>query len=210
MGIIDYGAGNIRSVYNGFRYVGNDVSIVNSPEGIESSDLLVIPGVGAFEDGMMGLKEKKLIDPIFEHVNKEKPILGICLGMQLMMSDSEEFGFHEGLNIIKGSVVKFKSNSFIKEKGYVVPQIGWNNILPSKFQKWEGSILNGIKKSSEVYFVHSYYPALEEKQFILSETVYGGQKFCSSYKKGNVYGTQFHPEKSGEVGLRIIDSFGKL
>ena len=210
VGIIDYGAGNIRSVFNGFKRVGNPAKIVRTPEEVEESDLLVIPGVGAFADGMNGLKKRKLINPIVEHVNKNKPILGICLGMQLLMSNSEEFGSNAGLDIIKGSVVKFKDPSIVKEVGYVVPQIGWNTIKFAKNQEWEGSILKNVPDLSEVYFVHSYHPAIEDPSVIQAETVYGGQKFCSSFRKNNVYGTQFHPEKSGEIGLQILDNFGQL
>jgi len=181
VGIVDYGAGNIRSVFNGFIRVGNPVNIVNTPEEIEESELLVIPGVGAFNDGMKGLKKRKLINPIIEHVNNNKPILGICLGMQLLMSDSEEFGFNEGLSI--------KLN---------------------KTHEWDGSILKNIPDFSDVYFVHSFYPIIEEKELIQAETIYGNQKFCSSFRKNNVYGTQFHPEKSGEIGLQILDNFGHL
>ncbi|MFX1391970.1 MAG: imidazole glycerol phosphate synthase subunit HisH [Promethearchaeota archaeon] len=208
--IIDYGVGNIKSVYNAFKKVGNKVEIIEKPNQVENADMLVIPGVGAFEDGMNGLKERKLIDPICEHINNDKPLLGICLGMQLLMSQSEEFGLHEGLDVIKGKVIKFKDPFIVKEKGYVVPQIGWNKIFSSKYQKWEGSILNDVPNFSEVYFVHSYYPVLEENKHILAMTEYGGQKFCSSYRKGNVYGTQFHPEKSADVGLIIINNFGQL
>ncbi|MHA1313177.1 MAG: imidazole glycerol phosphate synthase subunit HisH [Candidatus Helarchaeota archaeon] len=208
--MVDYGAGNIRSVFNGFIRVGNPVNIVNTPEEIEESELLVIPGVGAFNDGMKGLKKRKLINPIIEHVNNNKPIIGICLGMQLLMSDSEEFGFNEGLDIIKGSVVRFKDPSLVNIKGYVVPQIGWNSIKLNKTHEWDGSILKNIPDFSDVYFVHSFYPIIEEKELIQAETIYGNQKFCSSFRKNNVYGTQFHPEKSGEIGLQILDNFGQL
>ncbi len=208
--IIDYGAGNIRSVYNSFKNVGNEVKIIDNPKDVEQAELLVIPGVGAFEDGMKGLKERKLIEPILNHINLNKPILGICLGMQLLMTESEEYGRNEGLDAIKGRVIRFKDPYVVNQLGYVVPQIGWNLIYKSKYQQWEKSILKEVPDNSEVYYVHSYYPVLDNIKYKLAETEYGGQKFCSAFKKGNIYGTQFHPEKSGEIGLKIINSFGML
>ncbi len=208
--IIDYGAGNIRSVYNGFINMGNEVNVINKPEEVENAEAIVIPGVGAFEDGIKGLKNKKLIEPLIEHINNNKPLLGICLGMQLLMSESEEFGNHEGLDVIKGKVQKFKDPLVVKKKGYFVPHIGWNTVISYKDKSWDSSILEYVPNHSEVYFVHSFYPVLEDSQYIIAETIYGGQRFCSCYRKGNIYGTQFHPEKSGDIGLQIINNFGKI
>ncbi len=208
--IIDYGLGNLKSVVSGFEYVGNDVKLIFSPDEILDAELLVLPGVGAFEDGMNGLKQRNLIDALIKYATSGKPLLGICLGMQLLMSESEEFGIHKGLNLIPGRVIRFSDPHTSKEKNYHVPQIGWNGIFPFNSNGWDNSILSGLPSNTLVYFVHSYYVVPNNPQHILAETQYGGQDFCSVLKKGNIYGCQFHPEKSGEVGLKILDSFGKM
>jgi len=208
--IVDYGLGNLKSVIDGFHYVGNEVEIINSPESVQNAELLVLPGVGAFADGMDGLKERNLINPILKFAESKKPLLGICLGMQLLMSESEEFGNHRGLDLIKGKVIKFKDPIEIKDKDYRIPHIGWNSIYPPKKRSWEGTVFADIPINAECYFVHSFYPILENENYILADTVYSGQEFCSVLKRFNIYGTQFHPEKSGDIGLKILDSFGSL
>lgn len=209
--VIDYGLGNIKSVINGFNYLGYEVKIVKSPEEIEDAELLVLPGVGAFEDGMNGLKERNLIKSIQKYALSGKPLLGICLGMQLFMSNSEEFGFHEGLNLIEGSVCRFKDPLLILDNGYRVPQIGWNTINPGGLgEEWAQTILRDVPFDSEMYFVHSYCPIPKKSENILANTNYFSQEFCSIVRKGNTYGCQFHPEKSGIVGLKILENFGNI
>lgn len=206
--IVDYGLGNLQSVVKGFEKVGNSVKIVNTPEEIFNAENLVLPGVGAFEDGMKGLRERNLIESIEKHVELKKPFLGICLGAQLLFSESEEFGIHNGLNLIKGKVVKFKKPDSL-EKKYLIPHIGWNSISFPKDKKSE-NILKDISPNSEMYFVHSFILVPENKEDILATTIYGEQEFCSLVKKNNIYGCQFHPEKSGEAGLKILEAFGTM
>lgn len=208
--IIDYGLGNLQSVYNGFQYVKNPVKFIKKPEDVYKAELLVLPGVGAFEDGINGLNERNLIEPIKEYIESGKPFLGICLGMQLLMSKGYEFGIHDGLNIIKGKVVRFKDSLEVDDNGYKVPLIGWNSIYNLEYKKWNKTILNDIPNNSETYFVHSYFVIPEDINQILAKAEYYNQEFCSVIRKNNVFGCQFHPEMSGDIGLRILDNFGRL
>ncbi len=158
---------------------------------------------------MEGLRKKGLIESIKKHVELKKPLLGICLGTQLFFSESDEFGIHKGLDLIKGRVVKFIDQG-TSEKKYRIPHIGWNSILFSeKFQR-ENEILEKVPYDSEMYFVHSFFPIPEDEENILATTTYGDQRFCSIVKKENIYGCQFHPEKSGEIGLKILENFGEI
>lgn len=200
--IIDYGVGNLYSLLKAFKHFGADAFITESAEDILSSDAVVLPGVGAFKSGMEGLKIRGLIKTVRDYAKTEKPMLGICLGAQLILSKGYEFGESGGLNIIKGKVVKFPK---LKEK---VPHIGWNEIYGNK--KWDKTILENIKKNSDVYFVHSYILKPDKKEDILSLAKYGDYEFCSAIKRGNIYGCQFHPEKSGKLGLKIIENFINL
>jgi len=203
--IIDYELGNLFSVTKGFEKLGCSVKIINKPPEIINADFLVLPGVGAFSEGMNNLKEKNLIEPIKKYVNSGKPFLGICLGAQLLLSESEEFGKHLGLDIIQGKVVQFRIPKK-EEKNYRIPHIGWNSILKNK----KNVLLENIQDNSEFYFVHSFYLVPEDKKNILAKTDYYGEEFCSILNKGNVYGVQFHPEKSGEIGLKILNNFLRL
>jgi imidazole glycerol phosphate synthase glutamine amidotransferase subunit len=207
--IIDYGLGNLRSVASGFNEVGNPIKIISTPEEILNAELLVLPGVGAFEDGMIGLKKRGLIEPLKKYAIQGKPLLGICLGAQLFLEESSEFGSHKGLGIIKGSVVKFLDPKK-QDKTYRVPHMGWNNLIIPKESIKKDKFLSNILKDKDVYFVHSFYPLLSNNEFVLAKSSYGGQEFCAIFKKGNIFGCQFHPEKSGEIGLKIIDYFGSL
>lgn len=208
--IIDYGLGNLKSVISGFRKVGNPVKIISTPEEVLNAESIVLPGVGAFEDGMKGLKERNLIDALKKYVGSGRPLLGICLGTQLLLSESEEFGLHKGLDIIKGKVVPFKDPSEVNEKNYRVPHTGWNSLLIPNGKKWDNTILSGIEENSEAYFVHSFIVVPEDRKYVLAATKYGGQEFCSVLSKGNIYGCQFHPEKSGGIGLKMLDFFGRI
>lgn len=208
--IIDYGLGNLKSVISGFQRIGHKAIIISTPEEILKAESIVLPGVGAFEDGMKGLKERNLIDALNEYVNSGKPLLGICLGTQLLMGESEEFGIHKGLGIVKGRVVQFKGPSQVNEKNYRVPHMGWNSLILPKNKKWSSTILSKTQENSEVYFVHSFIVVPDDEEHILATTEYGGQEFCSLIKKGNIYGCQFHPEKSGEIGSKMLEVFGSL
>ena len=206
IGIVDYGVGNLYSLRKALREFIDDVVIVENTEEINRLDALVLPGVGSFEAGIEGIKARGLEGEIKKFAEKGKPILGICLGAQLLLSKGYEFGEFRGLDIISGKVVKFPG----LKMGIKIPHIGWNKITLSNSTKPEGDILNSIGKDPYVYFVHSYILEPIDKKAILTTTIYGGYQFCSTVQKGNVYGFQFHPEKSGQVGLRIIKNFVNL
>ncbi|MDP2939782.1 MAG: imidazole glycerol phosphate synthase subunit HisH [Candidatus Omnitrophota bacterium] len=206
--IIDYGMGNLFSVNQACSHVGIQARITAKKEDILNSDAAILPGVGAFGDAMLNLEKLGLISPILDFVKSAKPFMGICLGMQLLFSESEEFGIHKGLNIIPGRVVRFTNNSKEKAK---VPQVGWNRISnpSSKRNLWQESPLSGINKGEFMYFVHSFYCIPENKEIILSNSKYSGTEYASSILVKNIFASQFHPEKSGNCGLKIYKNFKK-
>ncbi len=197
--IIDYGMGNLRSVQKAFEHLDVKSCVTRDLKKIENASKLVLPGVGAFKDCMDNLKEMKLIEPILKAIQSGKSFLGICLGMQVLLTESEEFGNHKGLNIIPGKVVRFPQSDELK-----VPHMGWNAIKKTSVAK--NSPLQNIEDESYVYFVHSYYVVPEDKKVIATTTNYGFD-FCSSLKQDNIFATQFHPEKSQEIGLKILEEF---
>lgn len=194
--VIDYGMGNLRSVQKAFEKVGCDAVITNDLNTIDNASKLVLPGVGAFKDCMANLEGLGLADPIIRAIEKGKPFLGICLGLQLLFEESEEFGTVKGLGIIKGKVVRFQKNEL------KVPHMGWNRI--SKVR--ETSLLDGVEEGSHFYFVHSYF--VEPAEDVAATTTEYGTGFTSSILKDNVFACQFHPEKSQEEGLKILKAFG--
>ena len=210
IGIIDYGINNLKSISKAFEKIGKTSKIIDTPQDVMAAKCLVLPGIGAFGDAMKELKRKKLEDPIKIKITQGTPLLGICLGMQLLFSESEEFGLHKGLDLIKGRVIRLRAPKK-DEIGYKVPHIGWNKLRVPSFSRnksvWKNSLLKNIKEQSEVYFVHSYYPIPAEPQVVIATTEYGNLEFCCVIKKDNVSATQFHPEKSGESGLRILKEF---
>lgn len=197
--IIDYQLSNLFSVKHAFDYLKVDSEITSDKAVIANSDATVIPGVGAFGDAMKNLKNLGLIDPIKQFISSGRPFMGVCLGMQLLFSESEEFGIHQGLNIIKGKVIKFAS----KDRKIKVPQIGWNQIFKPDKISWNNSPLKNIKSYEFMYFVHSYCVVPQDRSIILSETTYESIKYCSSLLSKNIFATQFHPEKSGPAGIKI-------
>jgi glutamine amidotransferase len=197
--IIDYGMGNLRNVQKGFERVGFEAGVTRNKKEIERASAIVLPGVGAFKDCMDNLERFGLIEPLLRSIKKGKPYLGICLGLQILFSESEEFGFQKGLDLIRGKVVKFKP-----DQEHKVPHMGWNAIE----MKMEVPFLHGIESGDFFYFVHSYYVIPEEPRRISTLTHYG-IPFVSSIWKDNLFGTQFHPEKSQEKGLRILENFAK-
>jgi len=201
--IIDYGMGNLRSVQKAFEKYYSNVVVSSSRKDIIKADKIILPGVGAFKVAMDELKKRDLIEPIKDSIEKGKPFLGICLGLQLLFSESEEGGKIKGLDIIKGKVKRFKEKDGLK-----IPHIGWNRIM-AKGIGHRADILNGVVDGSYMYFVHSYYAAPEDKNVILCETDYG-RDFTSGVCRDNVYGFQFHPEKSQTVGLKIVENFVDL
>ncbi len=207
--IIDYGINNLKSVSMAFEKIGRNAEIINRPAQALAANCLVLPGIGAFGDGMNGLKERGLIEPIKQKVSQGTPMLGICLGMQMLFTESEEFGLHKGLNFIPGRVIPFRKPDEMNITGYKVPHMGWNG-LEKQGREWKGTLLESTNEKSDVYFVHSFYPDVKDSNYILATTEHGGQRFCSVVKKYNVIGTQFHPEKSGAVGLNMLKKFCEL
>jgi glutamine amidotransferase len=201
--IIDYGMGNLRSVQKAFEKFCSNVVVSSSAKDILKADKIVLPGVGAFKTAMDELKKRGLIQPIKASIKEGKPFLGICLGLQLLFSESEEGKKIKGLDIIEGKVRKFKEKDGLK-----IPHMGWN-IVKSKVKSKNSKILYGIEKNSYMYFVHSYYVAPKDKSVILCETDYGGN-FTSGVHKDNIWGLQFHPEKSQSIGLKIVENFVNL
>ena len=198
--IIDYGMGNLRSVQKGFQKVGHEATVTSDPAEVAAADKVVLPGVGAFEDAMVELRRRGLIEPVLETLDADKPFLGICLGLQLLFERSYENGQHEGLGVLPGEVVRFELPS-----EYSVPHMGWNQLsIPRR-----PPILEGIKEGTYFYFVHSYYVAPKDPEVIATETDYGGN-FCSMIWRDNMFATQFHPEKSQSDGLRILKNFAEL
>jgi glutamine amidotransferase len=199
--IIDYGMGNLRSVEKGFIKVGVDVKVTNRPEDVLKADGVVLPGVGAFRDCMSELGNLNLTGAIVDAIKKGKPYLGICLGLQVLFSESEEFGKCRGLDILKGDVIRFD----LEDKEMKIPQMGWNQISIKK----KNPLFDGIPDKSYFYFVHSYYVSPEDSSIIATTTDYGIE-FTSSVWTENIYAVQFHPEKSQALGLQLLRNFGKI
>ena len=197
--IIDYGMGNLRNVQKGFEWVGFEAKVTRSKKEIGGASAIVLPGVGAFKDCMENLERYGLIEPLLQSIGKGKPYLGICLGLQILLSESEEFGFQKGLDLIKGKVVKF-----VPDPEHKVPHMGWNTVEIER----EAPMLQGIESGDFFYFVHSYYVTPDETQWISTFTTYE-KRFVSSIWKENIFATQFHPEKSQKKGLKILENFAK-
>jgi glutamine amidotransferase len=199
--IIDYGMGNLRSVQKGFERVGREAVVTSDAKTILSAGKVVLPGVGAFPDCMRNLEQNGLIDAVHQTVRSGKPFLGICLGLQLLFTESEEFGISKGLDIIKGRVVRFKGPEFT---GLKIPHMGWNTISIKR----RAPALQDVPDNSHVYFVHSFHVVPEDKNVIATTTPYGIE-FVSSIWKDNIFAVQFHPEKSQTLGLSILKRFGE-
>lgn len=204
--IVDYGMGNLRSVEKAFERCGFHVRVTDSPQEVVHAEKLVLPGVGAFQDAMDGLRQRGLIEPVIQGIRSGKPFLGICLGLQLLFSKGYEDGEHEGLNIISGKVVRFAFPGGGTNGKLKVPHIGWNQI---GFRKERIPILDNVPSNAYMYFVHSYYVCPDDENVIATETEYG-VRFTSMIWYKNIFATQFHPEKSQEHGLMILKNFGNL
>ena len=203
--IIDYGMGNLRSVQKGFEKIGSEAIITDDPKVVLQAKRIVLPGVGAFRDCMHNLEQGGFVEPILKVIGEGRPFLGICVGMQLLFSDSVEFGLYRGLNVIPGHVLRFPDQMIVAGEKLKVPQMGWNQLC----FKRRPPAFNGINDGSNVYFVHSYYVKPDDSSVIATTTDYG-IKFCSSIWKDNVVATQFHPEKSQAIGLQILKNFAEL
>lgn len=198
--IIDYGAGNLQSVKKALDFIGAESVITDDPETINACDKILLPGVGSFGDAMASMKEKNLVETVKQNALSGKAFLGICLGLQLLFEESEESPGVKGLGIFKGKIKKFPANMGLK-----IPHIGWNSLEI----KQKDTLFKGIPENSYVYFVHSYYLEAEEPNDVAAVTNYGID-FHSAVGKGNIFATQFHPEKSGDVGLAILRNFASM
>jgi glutamine amidotransferase len=217
--IVDYGVGNLRSVQKALERVGAGAAVRGDPAGLDTAQGIVLPGVGAFGDGMANLRARGLVEPLLGQVRAGKPLLGICLGMQLLFDESEEMGRHQGLGLLPGRVVRFP------EGALKVPHVGWNQLWRAVDDgRWTmdggrgvagasgsggGGLLEGIADGAYAYFVHSYYVVAAEGADVLATTDYGVE-FAAVVGRGKVWGAQFHPEKSQEVGLRLLANFARL
>jgi glutamine amidotransferase len=203
--IIDYGMGNLRSVQKGFEKVGFDAVVTADPRVVLEAEKVVLPGVGAFRDCIRNLEEGGFVEPILRVIREGRPFLGICLGLQLLFTESEEFGLHKGLDVIPGRVVRFPDGMREAGEELKVPHMGWNQLSFTS----QSPAFAGIDEGTNVYFVHSYYVQPADPAVVATTTSYG-IRFCSSISRDNVVATQFHPEKSQEHGLRILKNFGEM
>jgi len=200
--IVDYNMGNLASVQNAFAKLGKETVVESDPAKFKEYDKLVLPGVGAFGDAMEHLRERNMIDAIKEFATSGKPMLGICLGMQLLFESSEEFGSHEGLGLIKGKVVHFDAKKF--DQPLKIPHMGWNRMFTK-----EHPLFEGLDENHYLYFVHTYHVVCDDESDIIGRTNYG-YEFTSAVAHKNIMGIQPHPEKSHENGLKILENFINL
>jgi glutamine amidotransferase len=204
--IIDYEMGNLRSVEKAFEKLGFDARVSNNPDDLLTTDKVVLPGVGAFKDCITNLRDGGFVEPLLQHVEAGKPLLGICVGMQMLFDESEEFGRHKGLGLIPGKVTRFPAGMEERGERLKVPHMGWNTIQiqrPAPFFK-------DTAEGSYVYFVHSYYCAADNPDDVAASCRYGDIVFTAAIWRDNLMATQFHPEKSQDVGLKIFENFGGL
>lgn len=207
--IVDYGVGNLFNIQRAFSSLSVDAEISNKEATIRQADRILLPGVGAFGAGMTDLNETGLDNVVKDFALTERPIMGVCLGMQLMMSRSYEDGEWDGLGLVDGTVNRLIGS--VSDKGrFKIPHIGWSSLLqPSNRASWDNAILANLQvfPSTHVYFAHSYVVDVESKTVVVAQTQYGDETFCSVFEKNNLYGCQFHPERSGRVGLQILENF---
>jgi len=198
--ILDYGASNLRSVQKAFDYLHIPATISDDARQVAASDKVILPGVGAFGQGIKAVRSRGFDSAIAEHLSKHKPLLGICLGMQLLLSESEEMGLHQGLNLISGKVRQFNSQNA------KVPQIGWNSL--DEIRR-DSLLFKGIDEGTHFYFVHSYYCQVEDASAVSAKARYAGEIFAVAIEKSGIFAVQFHPEKSGTAGLKVLENFAK-
>jgi imidazole glycerol-phosphate synthase subunit HisH len=200
LAIIDYQMGNLRSVQKAFERIGHEATITSDPDMVRRADKVVLPGVGAFEDAIAELRRRQLVEPILEAIDRGRPFLGICLGLQLLVDIGYENGTHQGLGVLRGDCIRFDVPPEFK-----VPHMGWNRAVPRR----RPPIFEGLSLEPHFYFVHSYYVVPKDVEVIATETDYAGP-FCSMIWRDNLFATQFHPEKSQAEGLRLLKNFAEL
>lgn len=204
--IVDYALGNLFSIKHACERVGLDSIITSDKEEVLDADGVLLPGMGAYGDAMKTLHKLDLVAVLREIASSGRPLIGVCLGIQLLLSESEEFGHHKGLGIIEGSVVPL-DHPQEDERVLKVPQIGWNQLNAAR--SWDGTMLQSVPDNEYMYFVHSFVPRPQNSQVILSKTNYGGIEFCSSIQYKNIFACLFHPERSGMMGLKIYENISR-
>lgn len=211
--VIDYGLGNLFSIQKACEHVNLQAVITSSRQDIWASDAVILPGVGAFGSAMESLRRLDLLSPLREIATSEKPLIGICLGLQLLMTESYEFGHHRGLGVIEGEVVSFKGTNS-RGENLKVPHVGWNGVTRVSHGQlqdpWANSPMEGLRDGEYMYFINSFYATPEDPGVVLSVSRYGNIEFCSSLRFGNIFATQFHPERSGPHGLHIYRHLCRL
>ncbi len=200
--LVDYGLGNLRSVANALGSLGAEVVVSARPDEIAAAERLVLPGVGAFGDGMRALRARELQPALEAYLRSERPFLGICLGMQLLFSRSQEFGHHAGLGVFEGTVARIDPRPPLK-----IPHVGWSRIAPPAGAAFAGTPLAPLAPGTALYFVHSYAAVAANPGDVLATARYGGQDLVAAVRRGRLLGCQFHPERSGPAGLRLLESF---
>ena len=200
--IVDYGMANLRSVQKAFESVGHSADVISTPEDIAKADRVVLPGVGAFADAVVTLREKNLADAILRHIQLDKPFLGICLGLQMLFDTGLEDGVHKGLGVISGTCIRFDVDTVF---GLKVPHMGWNQLHKVN----PSPLYRDLSEGANVYFVHGYHVVPTDQSVVATTTDYG-RPFVSSIRRSNLMATQFHPEKSQKVGLKILDNFARM
>lgn len=207
--VVDYGSGNLLSVCRALAHCGADVVASSEPSDLAAADRLVLPGVGAFHDAMAALEQRSLIDPILGHIAAGRPFLGICVGMQILFEIGEEFGEHQGLGVLQGRVCAIPRTA-IDGRSQKVPHVGWASLQLPEVQRegyWDDTIFREIPIGAAMYFVHSFAASPALPSIRLADAIYGGRRLTAAVRFGNVYGTQFHPEKSGPRGLSVLTNF---
>lgn len=207
--IVDYGIGNLLSVARALEHVGAEVNVSTSAAEIQAADRLFLPGVGAFRDGMRGLAEAGKVDPVLEFAASGRPMMGICLGMQMLASESLEFGTHAGLGLIPGRVVPIPSAD-LAGKPLRTPHIGWADLILRHEDRDRDDAFAGMMPGKAVYLVHSYHMLPDDPAAVLAETDHGGHRVTAAVQSANIVGCQFHPEKSGKVGLELLSAFLRI
>ena len=208
--IVDYGLGNLLSVARAVEKCGAEADFVQTAEAVSGAERLVLPGVGAFANGMEGLRERGLVEPLRDYARTGRPFLAICLGMQMLMEVSEEFGTHEGLGLVPGRV-RAIDPATIEGAPHKIPHIGWNELRPSNGDEtWNKSVLRDVEQGSYAYFVHSFAVEPSDDSYRVADCYYDGRRISAVIQSNNIFGCQFHPEKSGDTGLRVMRRFTEM